>query len=166
MKYIIILLIFFNCDIGFSQENKEIKKIKCLKNMACNYEKLIKNDTIFILYYKSNVKGLEQNKIDIENYDSNSYIFFNYHHFPLDIYDRQGFEKVNFRKPIEMYMSKSFICKNIERTIDVSYLKNNANKIFNDFYSKKRVLFIIDLDTKIKNKYKIRQVNNPLYIID
>lgn len=34
------------------------------------------------------------------------------------------------------------------------------------FYTKKRVLFIVDLDTKIKNKYKIIQVNYPLYIID
>lgn len=65
-----------------------------------------------------------------------------------------------------MYKSKSFICKNIERTIDIFYLKNNATKIFNDFYTKKRVLFIVDLDTKIKNKYKTVQVNNPLHIID
>ena len=34
------------------------------------------------------------------------------------------------------------------------------------FYTKKRVLFIVDLDTKIKNKYKTVQVNNPLHIID
>lgn len=166
MKYLTTLIIFIFSITGFSQENKELKKIKCLKKISCNYEKFLKNDTIFILYYKSNVKGLEQNKIDLENYDSNSYIFFNYHNFPLDIYDRQGFEKVNFRKPIEMYKSKSFICKNIERTIDVFYLKNYARKIFNDFYTKSKIIFIIDLDSKLNNKYKIRQVNYPIYIID
>ena len=166
MRYIIIILFFLNSNVGFSQENKELKKIKCLKKMTSTYEKFQKNDTIYILYYKSNEKGFEQNKIDVENYDGNSYIFFNYVHFPLSNYDLNGFEKINFREPIEMYKSKSFICKNIERTIDIFYLKNNATKIFNDFYTKKRVLFIVDLDTKIKNKYKIIQVNNPLHIID
>ena len=134
--------------------------------MNCNYEKFIENDTIYILYYKSNVNGFEQNKIDVENYDGNSYYFFKYVHFPLDIYDLDGFEKVNFRKPIEMYKSESFICKNIERTIDVFYLKNYDNKIYKDFYTKKRIFFIIDLDSKMNNNYKIRQVNYPINIID
>jgi hypothetical protein len=143
MKYIIILLIFLNCDIGFSQENKEIKKLKCLKKMTCNYENFRENHTIYILHYKSNIKGFEQNKIDVENYDGDTYNFFNYVHFPSDIYDLNGFEKINYRKPMEMYKSKSFICKNIERTIDVAYLKNNAPKIYNDFYSKKKELSLL-----------------------
>lgn len=133
MKNILIILIYLISSVGFSQENKELKKIKCLKKITSTYEKFQKNDTIYILYYKSNEKGFEQNKIDVKNYDGNSYYFYNYVHFPLDIYEKEGFEKTSFTKPIEMYKSKSFICKNIERTIDIFYLKNNATKIFNDF---------------------------------
>ena len=135
MKNILIILFFLNSNVGFSQENKELKKIKCLKKMTSTYEKFQKNDTIYILYYKSNEKGFEQNKIDVKNYDGNSYYFYNYVHFPLSIYDLNGFEKINFREPIEMYKSKSFICKNIERTIDVGYLKSYTPNIYNNFYS-------------------------------
>jgi hypothetical protein len=158
------MFIFFSTINIFSQENKELKKIKCLKRMPVTCEKLQKNDTIYILYHKSNLIGFEQNKIDIENYERNSYYFYGYIHFPLDIYDYDGFEKVNYRKPIEMYKTESFICKNINKVIDINFLKKCGYKFHADFYDEKKIIFVIDLDIKVKNKYKIVQVNKPIYI--
>ncbi len=103
----------------------------------------------------------------MKNYEYNSYYFYNHIHFPLKISEYLKSGIVNFLKPIEMYKSKSFIYKNIKKTIDVYYLKKFGYEFYTDFYDKKkRITFIIDLDTKIKNKYKIIQVNNPTYVIE
>ncbi len=158
------LLFILGVSNIFSQENHKLRKIKCLKDMPSTFEEIQKFDTIYVLYHKSNLKGLEQNKIDIENYEGNSYYFYSYIHFPLDIYDYDGFEKVNYKKPIEMYKKKSFICQNINKVIDVSFLKKCGYKFHAYFYDKKKIIFIIDLDAKVKNKYKIVQVNKPRYI--
>ena len=165
-KIIWLFVFIMSITNSLSQENPEIKKIKCLKKMPVSYEQIKNNDTLFILYHKSTEKGFEQNKIDIKNYDGNSYYFYNYIHFPLEIYDYEGFEKVNFRNPIVMYKTKSFIRKRLKNTIDVYFLKKFSYEFYTDFYDKKRVTFVIDLDSKIKNKYKIVQVNNPIRIIE
>jgi hypothetical protein len=166
MKYLITILIFLHCNVGFSQENKELKKIKCLNKMPDTYEQIRDLDTIFILYYKSDIKKFEQNAVNRPGNDFNNYNFFNVQIFPLQIYDEIGYEKVNFREPLIMYKRKSFITKNIERTIDVKFLKKYHYYIYGDFYRRKRITFIIDLDSKNKNKYKIVQVNYPRYIVE
>ena len=150
----------------YSQENTALKKIKCLKKMPKSYEQIKNNDTLFILFHKSTEKGFEQNKNEVENSTNRSYYFYNYIYFPLEIYDYEGFEKVNFRNPIVMYKTKSFIRKRLKNTIDVYFLKKFSYEFYTDFYDKKRVTFVIDLDSKIKNKYKIVQVNNPIRIIE
>lgn len=64
MKFqLIIIVIFFSVINVFSQENKELKKIKCLKRMPITCEKLQKNDTIYILYHKSNLEDLNKIKL-------------------------------------------------------------------------------------------------------
>jgi hypothetical protein len=162
MKYIIIIIIFLHCNIGFSQENKELKKIKRLDKMPNTYEQIKDLDTIFILYYKSVVKGLEQ-KIDKDVNGTTRYSFFNHHFFPVEIYDIVGLERLNFRQPIIMYKRKSYIRRNIKKTIDVTYLRKFSYNVHSDFYDRARITFIIDLDSKVKNKYKIIQVNRPHY---
>ena len=166
MKNIVIILIYLISNVGFSQENKELKKIKCLDSMPNTYEKIKDLDTLFILYYKSDLKKFEQNLVNIPGHYFNNYNFFNYQYFPLQIYDEINYKKFNFREPIIMYKKKSFISKNIRRTIDVHFLRKFAYEIYTDFYTRERITFIIDLDSKNKNKYKIVQVNRPRYIIE
>ena len=161
------LFVFITSIINlYSQESATLKKIKSLKKMPKSYEQIINNDTLFILYHKSTEKGYEQNKIEIKNYDGNSYYFYNYIHFPLAIFEYQGFDRINYRNPIVMYKSKSFICNKLKNTIDVYFLKKFSYEFYTDFYDKKRITFIIDLDIKINNKYKIVQVNQPTYIVE
>ena len=163
---LLLILLFANCYFSFAQINHELKKIKCLHKMPNNYEQIKDLDTIFILYYKSDLDGFEQNTVNTIGNDFNNYNFFNVQIFPLQIYDEIGYEKVNFREPLIMYKRKSFITKNIERTIDVRFLKKYHYYIYTDFYRRKRTTFIIDLDSKVKNKYKIIQVNYPRYIVE
>lgn len=162
---IYLLLLFFSYNM-LSQRHKELKKIKCLEKMAVSCEEFKKQDTIYILYYESNVSGLEQNKLQIPNYKDNGYYFNSYNQFPLKIYDLDGFNKVNYKKPVEMYKTKSFICENIDKVVDVNFLKKCDFHFHADFFNKKKIIFIIDLDAKVKNKYKIIQVGKPRYIID
>lgn len=168
MKHILIFLFFFviNSFNGYTQINPELKKIKCLDKMPSTYEQVKDLDTIFILYYKSDLEKFEQNTVNSIGNDFNNYNYFNVQFFPLQIYDEIGYEKVNFREPIIMYKKKSFITKNMIRTIDVQFLRKFYYEIYTDFYRKKRITFIIDLDSKVKNKYKIIQVNYPRYIIE
>ncbi|WP_026977465.1 hypothetical protein [Flavobacterium tegetincola] len=163
---LLLILLFANCYFSFAQINHELKKIKCLDKMPNTYEQIKDLDTIFILYYKSDLDGFEQNAFNKKGSKYNSYNFFNVQFFPLQIYDEIGYEKVNFREPLIMYKRKSFITKNIERTIDVRFLKKYHYYIYTDFYRRKRTTFIIDLDSKVKNKYKIIQVNYPRYIVE
>lgn len=131
-----------------------------------NLEEITIHDTIFILYNKSAEKDYEQDKIDVKDYEGNSYYFFNEVHFPLRIYDRDGFNKINYRNPIVMYKSKSFICKNIKKAIDVFTMKKFGRALYQNLYLKKPIIFIIDLDSKIKNRFKIVQVNLPEIIMN
>ena len=55
MKNILIILIYLISNVGFSQENKELKKIKCLKKRTSAYEKFQKM-TPFIFYTISQMK--------------------------------------------------------------------------------------------------------------
>ncbi len=163
MKNIVITLYFLvNIHLAQSQQNAEIKKMKCLSHRIINYEQIQKYDTIYIVYHKSKEKEFEQDNLYINDSKNKSYYFYNYLYFPTQIYEIQGFEKVNFKEPLIFYKSKSFICKNKDKVINVYFLKKHARQ----FYERKRITFIIDLDTKIKNKYKIVQVNNPGYIIE
>ena len=168
MKNILVIILIFTVN-GFTvsaQNNAELNKIKCLDKMPDTYEQIKDLDTIFILYFKSDLDGFEQNAFNKKGSKYNSYNFFNVQIFPLQIYDEIGYEKVNFREPLIMHKRKSFISKNVERTIDVRFLKKYHYYIYTDFYRRKRTTFIIDLDSKVKNKYKIIQVNNPEYIVE
>ena len=163
---LLLILLFANCYFSFAQINHELKKISCLDKMPNTYEQIKDLDTIFILYYKSDLDGFEQNAFNKKGSKYNSYNFFNVQFFPHQIYDEIGYEKVTFREPIIMYKKKSFITKNMIRTIDVQFLRKFYYEIYTDFYRKKRITFIIDLDSKVKNKYKIIQVNYPRYIVE
>lgn len=168
MKNLVFILVFFiiNTHGVFAQDIPELKKIKCLDKMPNTYEQIKDIDTIFILYYKSDLEKFEQNMVNTPGHFFNNYNFFNYQYFPLQIYDEVGYDKVNFREPLVMYKRKSYITKNIKKTIDVHFLRKFNYEIYTDFYRRNRITFIIDLDTKIKNKYKIIQVNYPRYIIE
>ena len=159
---LLLILLFANCYFSFAQINPELKKIKCQDKMPNTYEQIKDLDTMFILYYKSVVKGLEQ-KIDKDVNGTTRYSFFNHHFFPVEIYDSVGLERLNFRQPIIMYKRKSYIRRNIKKTIDVTYLRKFSYNVHSDFYDRARITFIIDLDSKVKNKYKFIQVNRPYY---
>lgn len=155
----------FSCNAN-SQGMKELQNLKCLKDMPNTYEEIQNKDTIYILYHKSDIKGYEQNNINYKNPEIDSYYFYNYIHFPMYLYDYDKFKMINIQKPQASFVKIKIICKKIKQTIDVCFLKKFGYEFYVDFYKTKRTTFIIDLDKKIKNRYKVIQVNNPTYIID
>lgn len=62
-----------------------------------------------------------------------------------------------------MYKKKSYICKNMYRTIDVLFL-SKFEMHFGLTFFEDTVFFIIELDSKEKGKYRLIQVNRPIYI--
>lgn len=165
-KIIVFVLLIFYLNPIYAQSIKHLKKIKCFQKMPQFYEQIEKLDTLYILFTESSEKGFEQELVNLTNHDFNNYNFYQNIFFPLDIYEFDMFTKINFRKPHIMYASKSFICKNAKKIIDVYFLKKFSYEINFSFYKKKRTTFIINLDSKIKNKYKIIEVNIPTYVIE
>jgi hypothetical protein len=150
----------------FPQENKKLKRFKCFDKMPTNMDGIAAVDTLFILYQKSNDEKLIQGKS--ENIDDRykQYHFMNSTVFPMQIFDySEDFKRVNIREPKIMYKNKSYICKNMYRTIDVNFLHNWEVRFgLTNNFNKGTVFFIVELDTKVKGKYKIVQVNRPRYI--
>lgn len=163
ISFFFFILSFYN---AFSQENKELIKIKCLKNMPTTFEEIQNQDTIYVLYHKSNEKGLEQDLVDTKDYEIDSYYFYNFLHFPLYLYEYNLFDKVNIRKPKAEYRKESFICKNIKKTIDIYFIRKFGYDLYEQCYKKTHIIYIIDLDCKLKNKYKLVQVNNPIFVVE
>jgi hypothetical protein len=150
----------------FPQENVKLKKFRCFKNMPKNVDEIAAVDTLFILYQKSNDEKLIQGKS--ENIDDRykQYHFMNSTVFPMQIFDEEDFKRVNIREPKIMYKKKSYICKNMYRTIDVNFLYNWELRFSVADFKKDIIFFIVELDSKVKGKYKIVQVNWPMYIIE
>ena len=165
MKKISLIALIFFINLGNAQGLKEFKKLKCLKNKMASLENVLALDTVFILYYKSDKNGFEQGRYDAKYYLENRYVL-GKTMFSYQIYDFEGEKKVNFRDPNIMDKSKNYICKNRERIIDVNFFINNWYILYNHFNEVKPILYVIDLDQKVKHKYKIVQVNHPSYVIE
>ena len=161
-----VILMFINCFFFYSQGSKEFLKLKCLNQMPLTMKDIENQDILYIIYYKSDKKGFEQNIINVNNYEIDSYYFCNFFHYPLYLYDYNKFEKKNIRKPKPMFKNSRFICKNIKKTIDISFIKKFGYDIYQLCNNKKIDIYIIDFDIKFKNKFKITQVNRPTFVID
>lgn len=163
-KFIAILIFFISIDM-FSQENKELKKFRCFKDMPQNMDGIEAMDTIFVIYQKSEDKKYIQGKGEnINGYKQ--YYFMNTLVFPILIFDYQDWKRVNIRQSKIMFKKKSYICKNMYRTIDVKFLYNWELRFSVANFKKNTVFFIVELDTEVKCKYKIIQVNWPEFIVE
>ena len=132
--------------------------------MPKSMDDIVTMDTIFVLYQKSNDKKLIQIKYDNNTDKYKQYEFMNDIVFPMQIFDYERFNRVNIREPKIMYKKKLYICKNMYRTIDVNFLSKFEMHFGLTDFKKGTVFLIIELDSKVKGKYKIVQVNHPEYI--
>jgi hypothetical protein len=123
-------------------------------------------DTIFIIYQKSSDTKYIQGKSENSFVRYNQYNFINSTVFPMEIFDYKDWKRINIREPKIMFKKKSYICKNMYRTIDVNFLYNWELRFATANFKKNTVFFVVELDTKVKCKYKITQVNWPEFIIE
>jgi hypothetical protein len=164
MKYqLVLFLIFFSFQPMLSQKKIKLKKFKCCQKMPQNMDNILKSDTIFILYQKSDDKIFIQGQSENSEYHYKQYNFMNSIVFPVQLFDYENWKRVNIRESKIIYKKKSDICKNMYRTIDVKFLFKFEMHFGLTFF-KETVFYIIELDSKINGKYKLIQVNNPEYV--
>jgi hypothetical protein len=120
-------------------------------------------DTIFILFQKSDDKKLVQVKYEDRPDEYKRYEFIRYLFFPMQVFNYSDSIKVKVQ-PAIMYKTKSYICKNMYRTVDVNFLYKWEMHFGLADFKKDAVFFIIELDSKVKGKYKIVHVNRPKFI--
>lgn len=79
MRYLLFLiLVVFSCQNIFSQKDIKQKKFNCCKKMPEKMDDILKIDTLFILFQKSDDKKLFQSKSEnIDNLEM-QYSFLNY----------------------------------------------------------------------------------------
>jgi hypothetical protein len=163
MKYqLFIILICFSFQDIFPQENVKLKRFKCFDNMPKTMDCIANMDTIFVLFQKSNDKKLVQIKYEDRPDEYKRYKFINHLFFPMQVYYYSNLEKVKVQ-PAIMYKTKSYICKNMYRTVDVNFLYRYEMHFGLTFFEK-TIFLIVELDSKVKGKYKIIQVDKPDYI--
>lgn len=151
----------------YGQEYTPLKNWKCFKEMPVNVENIKTNDTLFVIYQKSDIKGFQQRKIYnrlAEDYEY--YLFGKYFSFPIQIFDYVNWKRVNYREPKILYKNKKYICRNMYRTVDVKFLVNWGMKLEATKVDSIVHFFIVEIDNSIGEFYKIVQVNRPIYTED
>jgi hypothetical protein len=149
MKKIFLLLIIY-ANVMTAQSIKELNKL----------------NIIFIKFKKDNSAMPKRTKINMPNYEENGF-YFGSTLFPTDTFDLKDNKKMNFRKIMVFNRKKSFLIKNKSIITDFNLIDKQLKTVeeYNNFWMKKRKLFIIDLDESEKDEFKIYKVGKPTIVV-